>query len=98
MAGPLMRMRVTGGDAEPLPVTALATSYDVVETGVYYIAPANGDRELRYFDFRTQRSTIVATNLGRLALSLAASRDGRRILFARTDSVVDDLMLVERFR
>ena len=45
-----------------------------------------------------RRSTTVARNLGSNVEGLAISPDGRTILYSRTDSSVDDLMLVENFR
>jgi hypothetical protein len=41
----------------------------------------------------------VADDLGNVDLAtLTASADGRAIFYARVDSSVDDLMLVENFR
>jgi len=40
----------------------------------------------------------VAARLGSVDFGLAASPDGRTILFTRTDSSVNDLMLVDGFR
>jgi hypothetical protein len=40
----------------------------------------------------------VARNLGNVDNPLTVSPDGRTILYSRTDSSVDDLMLVENFR
>ena len=68
------------------------------EGGTYYIDRSSGETRLQYFDFATRRSTTVARNLGHVDLPLTASPDGRTILYARVDSSVDDLMLVENFR
>jgi len=40
----------------------------------------------------------VARDLGNVETPLSATADGRTIVFCRTDSSVDDLMLVEKFR
>ncbi len=54
---------------------------------------------LRYFDPVKRQSILVAANLGNVVgTGLAVSRDGRTILFARTDASTNDLMLVENFR
>jgi hypothetical protein len=52
----------------------------------------------RFFDFASRVSTIVARGLGDIAFGITASSDGRTILYARRDSAVDDLMLVDNFR
>jgi dipeptidyl aminopeptidase/acylaminoacyl peptidase len=62
------------------------------------------DTRLRYFDFATSQSTTVAANLGMIVGAmngpggLTATRDGRTVFFARIDSDVNELMLVDNFR
>jgi hypothetical protein len=59
------------------------------------------ERRLQFFDFDTRRSTAVARlgDLGEFgSAGLTASSDGRFVLYARRDSSVDDLMLVENVR
>ena len=83
----------------------------VREGGIYYIdrpsgegsfshdiEPSSGETRLQYFDFATRRSTTVGRNLSNVVIGLTASPDGRTILYARLDSSVNDLMLVENFR
>ena len=70
----------------------------MIDSGIYYIEQVPGEARLRYFDFATHQSRVVAANLGTVATGVAASRDGRTIYFSRVDSSVNDLMLVENFR
>ena len=65
---------------------------------IYYIEQVPGEARLRYFDFATHQSRVIAANIGTVATGVAASRDGRTIYFSRVDSSVNDLMLVENFR
>ena len=74
------------------------TSFEVIDNGVYYLERVSGETKLRYFDFATRQSTLVAGNLGMVSFGLTASRDGRTILYSRIDSSVNDLMLVDNFR
>jgi Tol biopolymer transport system component/DNA-binding winged helix-turn-helix (wHTH) protein len=95
----LWRQAVSGG----VPVKALERvvlgNYVALDRGIYYMDRPSGETLLQYFDFATRKSTTVAGNLGSPFLaSLTASADGRAILYARVDSSVDDLMLVENFR
>ena len=62
------------------------SAFDVVERGC-------GN-----FDFASRKIVTVVEDLGTLSLGLTASRDGRTIFFARVDSSVNELMLVENFR
>jgi hypothetical protein len=66
--------------------------------GIHYLDRSAGETRLRYFDLATRRSTTVVRNLGNVDVPITASSDGRIILYARQDSSVDDLMLVENFR
>jgi Tol biopolymer transport system component/DNA-binding winged helix-turn-helix (wHTH) protein len=62
------------------------------------------DTRLRYFDFATSQSMTVASNLGAVRHAgnsgggLSATRDGRTVFFARTDSEINELMVVDNFR
>ena len=76
----------------------LANSFDVIESGVYYLEQSAGDARLQFFSFATRRSTTVAAKLGRVGPVVSVSSDGRTIFFSRIDSATDDLMLVEKFR
>jgi Tol biopolymer transport system component len=96
--GPLMRVPVKGGEPIKVMDDVASTSFDVVHGGIYYVERTPGDTRLRYFDFTTRRSNLVARNLGNLQFGLTASPDGHTMLYTRVDASVDDLMLVENFR
>jgi Tol biopolymer transport system component len=96
--GPLWQLPLKGGEPVKLVEGVIATSFDVVDGGIYYFERPTGGTRLRYFDFTTRQSRVVAENLGNVSGSVGASRDGRTILFTRMDSSVDNLMLVENFR
>jgi hypothetical protein len=107
---PLWRVPVSGGAPVKVLEGVVLTNYVVLDQGIYYIDQPSGqggvhysdkpsgETRLQYFDFATRRSTTVARNLGDVDNPLTASADGRTILYARVDSSVDDLMLVENFR
>jgi len=75
-----------------------STSFDVLDSGIYYLQRLEGETRLQYFDLASRKATTVAGNLGNADFGLGSSPDGRTILFTRTDSSVNDLMLVEDFR
>jgi hypothetical protein len=91
-------LSVTGGEVVHIVDSVVATSFEVVDRGVYHLERVSGNFRLAYFDFASRQSTVIASNLGSVSLGLSASTDGRAILFSRIDSSVDDLMLVEGFR
>lgn len=102
----LWQLPLTGGTAVKLLDGVISGCFDVVEGGIYYIdrasgeagAQPGGETRLRYFDFATRQSTMVAQNLGAVRFGLTASRDGRMIFYSRVDSSVDELMVVDNFR
>jgi hypothetical protein len=53
---------------------------------------------LQYYDFATRKSSTIARNLGNVDVGMAATADGRTILYTRVDASIDDLMMVENFR
>jgi dipeptidyl aminopeptidase/acylaminoacyl peptidase len=106
----LWRLPAGGGAPTQVLDGVVNTAFDVVERGIYFMDRVAGetsglwfDRQtgrtrLRYFDFETRRITTVVDDLGPVTLGLSASRDGRTVFFARTDSSTDELILVENFR
>jgi dipeptidyl aminopeptidase/acylaminoacyl peptidase len=96
--GALWRQAVNGGERVKVLDGVLPSNYALVDDGVYYTEPADGDTRLRHLSFATGRLTTIVERLGTLGPGLSASRDGRTILFTRIDAAVDDLMLVDNFR
>jgi hypothetical protein len=72
----------------------------VVERGIYYIDQSSPKTAFKFFDFAGRGDAMIARDLRNIAEigGCAASLDGRTIFYARSDSSVDDLMLVENFR
>jgi serine/threonine protein kinase len=93
----LWRRPASGGAAIAVLERILFGSFSLVDRGIYYMDRTSGPR-LQYLDLGTGRITTVASGLGNVSAGITASPDGRTILFSRTDSSVDDLMLVENFR
>jgi len=107
----LWRMPAAGGTPVKVLDGVLFGNFDVVHGGIYYLervsgaedqrarpASQGGEIRLQYFDLSTRRSTTIAPNLGLAGHGLTVSRDGRSIFFARIDSAIDELMLVDGFR
>jgi Tol biopolymer transport system component/DNA-binding winged helix-turn-helix (wHTH) protein len=57
-----------------------------------------GRARLRFLEFASARSRVVADIGERLGLGLGVSPDGRTIVFTRVDNPTSDLMMVENFR
>jgi hypothetical protein len=96
--GALWRVPSTGGSAVKLLDDVMRSAFDVVDDGIYYLAESSGQSRLEFLDFATNRSSIVADDLGRVQPFLAVAPDRRTILYTRVDASGDDLMLVNRFR
>ena len=77
----------------------ISSSFDVVAGGVYYMERLATIGRLHYYDAASNRSIVIASNLGDVTPGgLGASADGRTIFFTRIDSSVNDVMLVDGFR
>ena len=99
-SGPMwqLALKTPGGKAVKVMENVPSTSFDVIDSGVYYVDQSAGDTRLQFYRFATRSSTTVASKLGRVGGTISVSQDGRTIFFTRIDSATDDLMLVEKFR
>jgi Tol biopolymer transport system component/predicted Ser/Thr protein kinase len=95
---PLWRVSTAGGPPEKIADGVVWRCFAVLDGGVYYIGRIADDTRLQYLDFRSGAVTTVASALGEVSVGMAASADGRTILYTRVDSTINDLMLVDRFR
>jgi Tol biopolymer transport system component len=95
---PVFRIALPDGRPEKLFDGMVWFNYSLTDRGVYYIdRPANQAR-LQFLDFASRKTSTVARIAGEVSAGLAASPDGKTIIFTRMDSSADDLMLVENFR
>jgi Tol biopolymer transport system component len=94
----IRRMPVSGGKSVKILDGVVSNAFTVLETGIYYLDSVSGETRLQFYAFASGKSVVVARNLGPVFFGLAASPDGRTILYSRIDVSVDDLMLVENFR
>ena len=100
MSNAVWRLPVSGGRAVKILENVHGSVFGVLERGIYYVEIIKDEGRLQFYDFALRRSTTVARKLGDVffAGGLAASTDGRTILYSLVASSVDDLMLVENFR
>lgn len=94
----LWRVSTSGGQPVRLLNGVISRAFAVAEQGIYYVDRPSSEARLNFFNFAKGQSVTVARGLGEVRSGLAVSPDGRAILFSRTDSSIDDLMLVENFR
>lgn len=95
--GTLWQVSTSGGEAVKV-LEGIVWWAFAVTRGVYYAEQTAEETRLQFFDLTTRRSTTVAHDLGDVRYVMATSPDGRALYYARLDSSVDDLMLVENFR
>jgi Tol biopolymer transport system component len=95
----LWRMPVSGGTAVKFIDGIIGFSFAVSDRGIYYVDQPAAESRLQFYDLMSQSSALVARNLGDPSQfgGFTASRDGRTVLYARRDTSIDDLMLVNAF-
>ena len=93
-------MPLEGGE-ESLVASGVVGPPALVEEGIYFIAKPGPDglHSIRFLDFATQETTLVAPikHMQRQS-GLAVSPDGKSILYAERDPSGSDIMLIENFR
>lgn len=99
----IWRMPTSGGE-ETLVVVGVEPEYwgywAVVEKGIYYL-DTSAMPAIAFFDFKSRQVTRVVelqTRPAREATGLAASPDGRTILYTQLDALTRDIVLVENFQ
>jgi hypothetical protein len=94
----------TSGGEETLVVAGVEPEYwgywAVVEKGIYYL-DSTAMPAIALFDFTSRQVTRVVelqTRPAREATGLAASPDGRAILYTQLDALTRDIVLVDNFQ
>jgi hypothetical protein len=97
---PLFARPVAGGTERQVLDSVEQRAFFPVEEGIYHIARAgeDGAYALRFFDFATQKSRLLARIEGQLGLGLSISPDRKTVLFCVGKPINFDLMLIENFR
>ena len=96
------RMPVGGDgeeDAEQVLEPSYEATYGVVEEGVYFVPPAEGDDySLQFLRFATSAVELIHDFERQPTGILSVTPDGRSILFGQVEPMEADVMLVENFR
>ena len=104
--GTIWTVPADGGPEKPVPelqrYDRIFRSWGIIREGIYFMSREEGSRQtVRFFSFATRQISSLLT-LDREPIwsypDVALSSDGRRLLTARLDQEVNDLMLIENFR
>ena len=96
--GTISKLPIDGGMPVKVVDGVVWFNWSLIDSGMYYVNRVENDTRLQYLSFATGKTSTVAHNLGEISAGLAASPDGKTILFTRIDASADDLMMVENFR
>jgi Tol biopolymer transport system component len=95
------RVPVGGGD-EVKVIDAVHTQgqWSGWKRGIYFFTPPDkrGRSDVRYYDFAMAKTKTLLSIKAEIGYSMAASPDGRTIVYTQVDEEASDLMLVEHFR
>jgi Tol biopolymer transport system component/DNA-binding winged helix-turn-helix (wHTH) protein len=98
----LWSVPIDGGDEQPVPELADAGYWRFwtgTEKGIYYVGYVNGaPYPIKFFDFASRKTTVLTdTDMAPLGVfsGLAASNDGQLILYAHSDQIGSNIMLVQ---
>ena len=87
-----------GNETLVFPDPIIRTAFDVVHDGIYYVTPRDENLcDIRFHEFATARSRVIAVIERPVAFGLSVSPDRKTFLFSRPVTG-SDLMMVENFR
>lgn len=104
--GAIWSVPTEGGDEKPVPelkrYDRIFRTWGIMREGIYFMSREEGSQQtVRFFSFATRQVSSLLT-LDKEPIwsypDVALSSDGRRLLTARLDQEVNDLMLIENFR
>jgi len=104
--GAIWTVPTEGGPEKPVPelerYDRIFRSWGIIREGIYFMSREEGPRQtVRFFTFATRQVSSLLT-LDKEPIwnypDVALSSDGSRLLTARLDQEVNDLMLIENFR
>ncbi len=95
----LLRMPAEGGEETLVMEGVRDRSWAVTAEGVWYLWAESLQRgELRFFDFKTRKTSSPLTMAKPLIVGLALSPDGTHLLFNQRDQQGSEILLMENFR
>ena len=95
----LLRMPAEGGEETLVMEGVRDRSWAVTAEGVWYLwAESLQHGELRFFDFKTRKTSSPLTMTKPLIVGLALSPDGTHLLFNQRDQQGSEILLMENFR
>ena len=80
-----------------MPVLADNSLWALTSEGIYFI-PKDVPHSLRYYDFATAKTRLILNIDKNLEDGLSVSPDGRWVIYAQTDQLNADIMLVDNFK
>ncbi|MEK7407210.1 MAG: hypothetical protein AAB225_19220 [Acidobacteriota bacterium] len=96
------RVQLPSGEETEVIAAVSWRGFAVTGEGIYFTPPADeqGKHSVQFLDLATGKTRVIAAlpKSGPFFYGLAVSADGRTILWAQTDQISGDLMLVEKFR
>jgi WD40 repeat protein len=96
---PLLRMSVEDGQETQVIDGVHERSWAPVQEGIWYLWGDNPRHtELRFFDFKTGKTSSLNTLSKPIVTGLAISPDGRELLFNQIDQMGSEILLMENFR
>jgi eukaryotic-like serine/threonine-protein kinase len=98
----LYKVSIAGGEERSVGVHVMRGAFQVMATGIYFIAPVSNNesgREIRFYDFATRRSRWIQ-DLGNVQtwVGFTVSPNRKTFLYSVRRENGSNLMLVENFR